>query len=506
MIQSPTISVIHDKWFNRNHGETDLRKKSISGGINTVGAQIVSFVLNIGSTVLLARLLLPEDYGIVAMVTSFTGFVLIFKDLGLAQAIIQKEHINQKEVSMVFWLNFSISIVLGLIVLGLGPLLVSFYKEPRLLSITFVYAAIALFGGASTQHSALLNRQMKFKELATITVIASFVSIVMGLLLAYLNFGYWAIVSINLISAFVQAVLLWVYCDWRPSFTKMDKGIKEYVHFGAGVTGFNMMNYFSRNLDNILIGKYIGAQALGLYNKAYQLLMLPISQLRDPLNAVGTPAMSSLFNQPEKYRKYYREYLFLLSFFSLPVVVFLFVCSQPIILVLLGPNWTSASSIFQLLAITALIQPIASTRGMILISSGQSKRYFMWGLWNTVSTVIAFFIGVQWGISGIAIAYAISNYAILVPSLFYCFKNTPIQVSDFFTTSVPSFSFAVVGGVAAYFSSVYLKDYHPLLQIIIPFFLFAVLYLAGWMILPSTRKQLKSVVDLAKTILNKKKK
>ncbi|MEQ1796433.1 MAG: lipopolysaccharide biosynthesis protein [Lacibacter sp.] len=497
---------VHEKWFLRNHGETDLRKKSISGGIFTVGAQIMSFIVNIGSTVVMARMLLPEDYGIVTMVTSFTGFVLIFKDLGLAQAVIQKETITQREVSMVFWLNFYISIFLGLLVLGLGPLLVSFYKEDRLLYITSAYAGVAILGGLSTQHAALLNRQMKFKSLAIITIISSFISLLVGITLAYLDFGYWAIVSISLVSAFVQAILLWISCDWRPVYLRINKSIKQYVHFGAGVTGFNMINYFSRNLDNILIGKFIGAPALGLYNRAYQLLMLPISQLRDPLNAVGTPALSSLIHQPEKYRNYYKQYLFLLSFFSLPIVVFLFVCSKPIILLVLGPNWTSASLIFQLLAITALIQPIASTRGMILLSSGQSKRYFMWGVWNAAAVIIAFFIGVQWGISGIAIAYAISNYLILVPSLYFCYKNTPVKVSDFFTASLPPFVFSVIGGLAAYGSSLYLQQQHTLLQIIVPFLLFSIVYLAGWMLFPPTRKQLKGLIEMAKGIISKKSK
>ncbi len=499
-IQSGT----QNKWFSRSHSGGNLREKSIKGGLSTVGAQITSFALNIGSTVIMARMLLPNDYGLVAMVTSFTGFVLIFKDLGFAQAIIQRETITQKEVSMIFWLNFYISILLGGIVLLMGPALVVFYKEERLLPICIAYAIIAVLGGVSTLHSALLNRQMKFKALARITILSSFISLVGGLLLAYYQYGYWAIVAINLISALAQTVLLWMNCDWRPSFSKIDKSIKEYVNFGAGVTGFNMINYFSRNLDNILIGKYIGIQPLGLYNKAYQLLMLPISQLRDPLNAVGTPAMSSLLKQPEKYRTYYKEYLFLLSFFSLPIVVYLFVCSQPIIYVVLGPNWTSASKIFQLLAITALIQPIASTRGMILLSSGQSKRYFMWGIWNAVAVILAFFTGLQWGIEGIAIAYAVANYVILVPSLQFCYKNTSIKVADFFTTTFSSFLFSALAGVAAYFVFLFLKDFHPLIQIIIPLLAFGIVYLGGWFCFASTRRQIMSVVKVARTILNKK--
>ncbi len=493
----------HSEWFERNHQKGDLRDKSIKGGVSTVGAQIVSFSLNIGSTVLLARLLLPNDYGLVAMVTSFTGFVLMFKDLGFSQAIIQKEHINQQEVSMVFWLNVYISILLGLLVLGMGPLLVSFYKEPRLLPITAAYASVAIMGGISSQHSALLNRQMKFKVLSRITMASAFFSLVAGLILAWKGYGYWAIVAINVVSALVQAILLWFSCSWKPMYIRINKSIKSYVHFGAGVTGFNMVNYFSRNLDNILIGKYIGAGPLGLYSKAYQLMMLPISQLRDPLNAVGTPAMSSLFSDPVKYRRYYGEYLFLLSFFSIPIVVFLFICSKPIILLVLGPNWAEAASIFQLLAITALIQPIASTRGMVLLTSGQSGRFFMWGVYNAIAVIIAFGVGVRWGIEGIAIAYAISNYAILIPSLNYCYKNTSIKTLDFFKAAAWPFLFSVTGGLLAWWASLQLSGYHLIIQIGIPFLVFATVYLVAWLPFDLTRQRLKGVADIAKSILKK---
>ena len=501
--QIEVAEVKQTEWFVRNHQQGDLRQKSIKGGVSTVGAQIVSFALNIGSTIFLARLLLPNDYGLVAMVTSFTGFVLMFKDLGFSQAIIQKDIINQEEVSMVFWLNVYISILLGLLVLGMGPVLVSFYNEPRLMPITIAYASVAIMGGISSQHSALLNRQMKFQVLSRITMASSFVSLIAGLVLALNGFGYWAIVAINVVSAFVQAVLLWLSCNWKPTLMRINKTIKSYVHFGAGVTGFNMVNYFSRNLDNILIGKYIGAGPLGLYSKAYQLLMLPISQLRDPLNAVGTPAMSSLFSDPVKYRRYYTEYLFLLSFFSIPIVVFLFVCSKPIILLVLGPNWAEAASIFQLLAITALIQPIASTRGMVLLTSGQSGRFFMWGVYNAVAVIIAFAIGVRWGIEGIAIAYAISNYAILIPSLHYCYKNTSIKTSDFFSAATWPFLFSVAAGILAWWASLYVSDYHLLLQIGVPFLIFAGVYVLGWLPFSTTRQRFKGIIDIAKSILKK---
>lgn len=466
-----------------------------------MSAQVMAFALTMVSTIILARLLLPEDYGLIAMVTSITGFVLIFKDLGLAQAVIQKDQITQQEVSKVFWLNIIISFVLAGVIAALAPVLVYFYGESRLYSITFAYSAVAILGGLSVQHSALLKRQMQFRVLASITITSSALSIVTGIVLGFLGAGYWALVVINVGSSLFSVIMLWWRCSWRPDITRVDKSIMDYVRFGADISGFNMINYFSRNLDNILIGKFIGSSALGLYNRAYQLLMIPITQLRDPLNAVGIPAMSSLDFKGERYRGYYRQYVFLLAFFSMPIVVFLAICAKPIILLVLGENWIGASLIFQLLAIVAFIQPSASTRGMVLISSGQSRRYLYWGLINAVLVIIAFFVGINWGINGLIIAYAVANYAILIPSLVFCFHNTSVRLADFLLEASSPATFSIVGGLVTYLVYQQLASLHSIVILLICFPVFVASYLVPWIIMPSTRNKLLKVKELTQTIL-----
>lgn len=496
----------HDHWFDRDHLQSDLKGRSIKGGVSTVGAQVMAFALTMISTIILARLLLPEDYGLVAMVTSITGFVLIFKDLGLAQAVIQKEKITQKEVSKVFWLNVYISIILGLLIAALAPVLVYFYEEPRLYPIAFAYSFVAILGGLSVQHSALLKRQMNFRILASITVMASALGIISGIVLGFLNAGYWALVAINVGNAFFSVILLWWKCNWRPDVTRVDKSIMDYVRFGADISGFNMINYFSRNLDNILIGKFIGSSALGLYNRAYQLLMIPITQLRDPLNSVGIPAMSSLDFKSDRYRGYYKQYVFLLAFFSMPIVVFLAICAKPIILVVLGDKWIEASLIFQLLAIVAFIQPAASTRGMVLISSGQSRRYLYWGLINAILVIIAFVVGINWGMNGLILAYALANYVILIPSLIFCFKNTSVRLSDFITEVASPAVFSILGGLVTYALYQYIEDWNSIFILVACFPTFVLAYLLPWLVLPSTRVRLLKVKDLSSTILDSIKK
>jgi PST family polysaccharide transporter len=218
------------------------------------------------------------------------------------------------------------------------------------------------------------------------------------------------------------------------------------LKFGGHLASFNFVNYFSRNADNILVGKFIGADALGLYAKAYQLFMLPISQIRGPLNQVAMPVLSSLQNQPERYERYYQRLIDIMATLSIPMTLYCMIEADFLIGVLLGRQWVGAIPVFRILAVAALITPVAGTRGLVLISHGFSDRYFYWGLVNAILGVVSFVIGLPYGIEGVATAYTLALYAVLIPSLFYCFQKTPVTVSMFLRTLV---SPLVVGMVAA---------------------------------------------------------
>ena len=434
----------YNRWFDREHLKTDLKNKSIKGGVSTVGSQGIMFGLSMISTVVLARLLSPEDYGLLALVSSVTGFVLIFKDLGLSQAIIQYKDLDQAKSNKVFWFNVLVSSGIALLICALGPVLVYFYDEPRVLYITFSFSMIAVFGGLTIQHSSLLRRQMMFKTIAIVNIVSSLASIGGAILLAYLGFGYWALVAMNVINPFVTMIMYWIYCDWRPDMPKIDRSISGMVRFGVDITGFNLINYFSRNLDNVLIGKYVGTAQLGIYSKAYQLLMLPITQLRNPLVNVGIPAMSSLVDNLPRYRDYYRKYVFLLAFFSMPIVAFLAVSSYPIVYIILGPKWVEVSYIFSLLAIMAFMQPATSSCGLVLISLGQTRRYFYYGLFNAIIMVISFVIGIQWGTVGLIVASTIGYYIFLFPALIYSLRKTPAPYPRLYQPDFISLNFCLI--------------------------------------------------------------
>lgn len=435
-----------NNFFDIEYLKADLKGRSVRGGAVTMTAQGARFFLQMGSTVVLARLLTPQDFGLIAMVTAVTGFVLMFKDMGLSMATVQKAEINHGQISTLFWINVVLSLGVMLVTAALAPAIAWFYGEPRLTWITLALAGAFIFGGLTVQHQALLRRQMRFGSLALIQIISMSVGILTAVIAAFYGAGYWSLVLMQLATAVAGAIAVWVACGWRPDLPVRCSGVRGMLKFGGHLTGFKFVNYFSRNADNILIGKFIGADALGLYAKAYQLFMMPISQIRGPLNQVAMPVLSSLQNQPERYVKYYQRLIDIMATLTVPLTLYCAIEADFLIRTLLGQQWLGAVPVFRILVIAALIAPVAGTRGLVLISHGFSGRYFYWGLFNAILIVTSFIVGLPFGIEGVATAYAVAVYVILIPSLFYCFHKTSVTPSMFMRTLA---SPMLVGVVAA---------------------------------------------------------
>lgn len=493
----------HDKIFNTDHLKKNLKLKSIRSGAVTLSSQGVTFVIRIGFIMIMARLLNPDDFGIIAMVATITGFAKVFKDLGLSMSTIQREKINHAQVSTIFWINVAIGVLLMIVVAVLSPLAAWFYKMPQLVWVMIVISTTFLFGGLSVQHQALLNRQMKFEKIAIVNVLSMTIGVLAAIYAAKHGFNYWALVVNSIVSSGVLAVGLWFASGWLPGLPVRGVGVRSMLEFGMNITGFNVINYFARNLDNILLGRFCGATTLGLYSKAYQLLMLPISNLRIPLNNVALPNLSRLQNDSENYRVYYNKYISILSFISMPIVVLMFVCSDNIIMVILGSEWIGASGLFKILALVAFIQPIASSRGLVLLSLGQGRRYLRWGVINAIATIMAFAVGIYWGAKGVAFAYVAENYIILLPSLWYVYKDTPIKISDFFLSiSKPAIASIIMGLVSVFLVKYLanLKDIYILLSCCV--FCFFV-YLLCWALIPGGTKNLKEYYLYGFLLFNK---
>lgn len=495
----------HKYWFDSTSLQEDLKSKSISGGISTTANQFISFGLNLISTFILARILLPSDFGLVGMVTAFTGFAHIIKDLGLSTAVIQKEEITHKQVTNLFWINVLICIIIAVLFVLLSPLIVSIYHhDKRIYPIIFSYAAGIIISGFSLQHTALMCRKMLFSHIAKGNILATLFGVLCGIGSALMGMGYWSIVILNIATDFFNTCFVWYLCDWRPSGFKKNQPIKDFIKFGVGLSGSNTVNYFSKNADNILIGSVIGPTAVGFYSKAYQLLMLPINQLRTPLTLVATPALSALKNDTFRYVNYYKKYLFILAFFSMPLVACLAIFSKELILIVLGNQWVESSYIFQILAIGGFILPVSNSRGLVMISTGQTKRLFYMTFVLSSVTILGFFIGIKWGTMGVALSLSITTYLLLVPSLYYAFKNSPIKVSYFFSEILlPTIHSLAMTGVLLLLRMALLNFLSPFVMFIILAPAGVIFYYISWKLYPLGRLKLSNINDLKSVLIQK---
>lgn len=505
-MKNVSSKVNNEQYFNTEHLKSDLKGRSVRGGAVTMAAQASKFILQMGSTVVLARLLVPEDYGLIGMVTVIINFAGLFKDLGLSTATIQKAEINHKQVSTLFWINFAISCATALVVAALSPVVAWFYKEPRLTGITLVLASNFIFGGLTVQHQALLRRQMSFTSLAKIEIISILFGVLIGIIFAWYGAGYWSLVFMQLAMAIANAVGVWVACGWRPGAPLRRSGIRSMLAFGGNLTGFNIVNYFSRNLDNVLIGQFRGPQELGLYAQAYKLVLLPIQQINTPIRSVALPALSSLQNEPQKYSKFYYKVILSISTLGMPMFGFLLASADKVILTLLGKQWLGAVPIFQFLMPATFNATIGIGMGLVYQSLGMVDRQLRWGIVSSIVNVILFVIGVRWGAIGVAAAYGLSRPIFLVAGFTYCFKGTPLRLTELAKTLFqPAFaSFGAAVGLIG-INKLVPTGINDVIALIIDFVLYCLLYFAIWMVLPNGKNTLFDMLQTAKALKGKSK-
>ena len=465
----------------------------------TLSAQGFQFGLSLVSTVILARLLQPEDFGLVAMVASITGFVSLFKDMGLSMATVQRSKITHEQVSTLFWINLAISSLMACIIMSLAIPIGWFYQEPRLKGITLCLAIGMPLSGLAIQHQALLRRQMQFKQLAMIRMAGQIISIAIGIGLAWLGAGYWSLVAMPIMTSLIAFVGVWAACTWVPGPPVRGSGVKSMLGFGGYLTSFHLINYFTRHLDNILIGYAWGASPLGLYNRAYGLLLLPIRQINAPVSAVAIPVLSRLTDSPERYRAYYRLGIMLMVSVGMPIVGLFFVAADGLIPLVLGPQWNDAVPIFKALTPAAFIGTFNVATGWVCIPFNRVNRQLTISVVNAVVVIISFLIGLRWGALGVAAAFSVAQCLMRFPSVAYCFHGTPLHIRDLadalWRPALASLIAVIVTEVASQITG---HNPLPWINLLRDLVVFLLIYILVWITLPGGKQaitRLKSLVS-----------
>jgi O-antigen/teichoic acid export membrane protein len=436
--QQPVMSD-ENRHFRTDHLQGDLAGRSARGGAVTMTAQGFKFVFSMMATIVLARLLSPEDYGLIGMVAILINFVSMFQYLGLSTATVKWSELNHQQVSTLFWVNMFLSAAIMLITIASGPLLAWFYEEPRLIGITAGYGVTILFAGLAIQHEAILTRQMRFTSIAVIEVLALVSGFLSAIVAAWHGARYWSLVLNQLVTTVVIVVGVWIVCRWRPGLPARAAGVRSMLSYGGNLAGFHFMTYFARNLDNALIGKFWGPYQLGMYSRAYQMLLMPMQQINAPLAAVAVPALSRLADSPERYRTAYLKILEKIAMITMPGVVFMIATSDWLVLFVLGPHWREAGRIFMLLGVAAIIQPVTRTVLWLFTTQGRSREIFKWGLMSAAIAVVSIVAGLPWGATGVAASYAVTDLCVVTPLLFwYVGRKGPVRAADFYRTITPA--------------------------------------------------------------------
>lgn len=475
--------------------KNDLGSYSVRGSTSLVLSEIGCNIFRLLGTVVMARLLTPEYFGLVGMVTALTTFAEMFKDLGLGTATIQRKEITHAQISTLFWINTGVGLGLMLILAASAPFISWFYNEPRLLWVALAISSTFVFGGLTVQHQALLRRQMQFAQLASAQVLSTGLSTLLGLLLAWLGYEYWALVWKEISRAIIQVLAVWLFCRWLPGLPTRGAGVRSMFQTGSHVTGFNVLVFASRNLDAVLLGKFWGAASVGLYKQANLILMMPVSLFSHPITYVMTSGLSALQEEPERYRNYYKKVVAFLAFGYIPCVTYIAVHAENFITLILGTKWIAAAPVLQVIACGSVLDPIMGTCGIVMITSGKTKQYMYVGAAQAVLLTVAMCIGVYWGILGLAWAGAGCALFSLPFLLKYSFHETPISPAVFYE----AIKWPVVASCVMALLLIAIHHTVQATSLIVELgysaFLAPLIYFGIWLVFPEGREQLTEFVS-----------
>jgi len=481
--------------LSTDHLRDDLKGRSVRGGALSVVAQVSQILLQTVSMVVLARLLMPSDFGLVAMVTGITAIAVGFADLGLTEATIQRKEISHRQVSTLFWINVGIGLLLTLLTAAAAPLLARFYREPKLVGITLVVSLSFLLGGLRSQHNALLKRQMRFSSIAIRDVTAYAVGVVVGVTMAWRGAGYWALVTYPLATSFAQLVISWSMVKWMPGMPRLDAEVRSSIHFGGYVAASYAVFNWLRNVDNVLIGWYWGASPLGLYSRAFNLLVLALSQITGPTSNVAIPAFSRIQGDPDLFSRYYLRIMNLIAWISAALFGFLFVAAEPVIVLALGEKWRAAAPVFQILTLSALGQLLLESTLWLLISRGQSARLFKLMLMMTPFIIAGIAVGLPFGIKRVALSLSLTLLAIIPWVLKIAFRGTSLTFQGLGKALLCPVSLSLAGVCSARLATYFVPSEHTALQLLETAVAFAIPYVLSIMISP-VRKEMLSFWNL----------
>jgi O-antigen/teichoic acid export membrane protein len=407
-----------------------LRQVAVRGAGLTALSQSLGFAIQLIATVILARLLTPADFGLVAMVTTFSLLLMNLGFNGFTEAVVQREHIDHSLASNLFWINVGIGLLLTIGFAGAASVLARFYGDPRIAPVVVAMSATIFLTSMSVLHLALLKRAMRFSLVSANDVLARAASVAVATFFGWAAWGYWALVAGAITLPLATCIGAWTRCRWIPGLPRRRTGTGAMVRFAMNTYGHFAVNYCTRNLDNFLVGWFFGPQSLGFYKKAYDLCVLPVAQLSDPLHAVAVPVLSRLTGDADRQNRYVLRALSTLAFVGMGLGAGLALVGKDLIFVLLGPRWEESGRIFIFFAPGVGGMLLYLAYGWIHLSLGRADRLFRWAIVEFIVIGLLFVVGLRWGPVGVALGWVVSCWVLAIPALWYAGRPAGLGIAS----------------------------------------------------------------------------
>ncbi|MFE3999791.1 lipopolysaccharide biosynthesis protein [Nocardioides sp. YIM B13467] len=479
-----------------------LGRSAARGGMVVLGGQGVRILVQIASVAVLSRLLTPRDYGLVAMVLAVVAVAEIFRDFGLSTAAIQAKVLTRAQQSNLWWLNTALGVGLALVVIAAAPLVAVLYGEPALTTLTAAMAGIFVLNGMAAQYRADLTRRLLFTRLAAATILAPLLALGIAAYAAANGAGYWALVIQQLVQAAVGLVAIGAFAGWLPGRPRRGVEMGGFLRFGWSLAGTQLINYAASNIDSVLIGTRLGADQLGSYNRAWQLLMNPLVQLRGPTTTVALPVLSRIRDNPALTQRFVQRGQIALGYSLGAGLGLVAGAAAPVCALFLGPGWDVAG-VFALLACAGLFQTLAYVGYWVYLAHGLTTELRHYTLVASALKVLCVLVGVQYGITGVAVGYATAHLLEWPLSLWWISRRTRLRVGPLYLGAARILLVAGAVAAAAYATAQALHGQHPAVTVPICVVAGAAAY-ALLLLVPPIRRDVMSLVVTVRGALAQK--
>lgn len=495
----------HELLFRTDILRAELPRHSVRSGAVAVAARGTQIALQLGSLMVLGRLLTPEDFGVQAMVLPVAILVNSIVNLGLQTAVIHREQLDDLATSAMFWFAIRVNLAITALMALSAPFLARLYSEPRVVGVTLLWAAIIYCATFSAFHEALLKRQMRFATLVKVQLGALLVSVLVGVLAALLGAGYWALMIQIVVVELTRATTMWVVCPWRPALPAIrhreGEGLQELRIYWASLSGTRAIAWVGDQLDRVMVGATGGAPVLGLYHNAKRWAWLPFLELFLPLSDVAVSSLSRMQHEPEQYRAHFRKGLLPILTLSLPAIAFIFVESRAVLHLLLGDQWLEAAGFVRLMCIAAIGGSVSRLMQWIYLSTGQTRRQLRWTFFSTAIMLPAVIIGARWGAFGVATGFAVATCALALPSAAYALHKSPFGFGDFARVFARPLLAALVSAAVLFLVESYLPGRpFSMVALFSRLSVFAATYGLAWLAQPGGVQALRELLIVAQEL------